>query len=87
MYRPDFGLVVRRKRLKSTDESEYYFVVETKGTADLEDTKALTPDEKRKIECAKKHFAALGIETDLKYQIYHAPVQDYERDFKTKVPA
>jgi type III restriction enzyme len=87
MYRPDFGLVVRRKRLKSKDEFDYYFVVETKGTNDLSDTKSLTPDEKYKIECAKKHFEALGIEAHLEYQIYHAPVQDYQRDFKSKVKA
>lgn len=86
-YRPDFGLVVRRKRIKSPDEFDYYFVVETKGTADLEDTKALTSDEKYKIECAKKHFEALGVEADLQYQIYHAPVKDYQRDFKRKIKA
>lgn len=85
MYRPDFGLVVRRKRLKSTDEFDYYFVVETKGTNNLDDTKALTTDERYKMECAKKHFEALGIEAHLEYQIYHAPVQDYQRDFKSKV--
>jgi type III restriction enzyme len=87
MYRPDFGLVVRRRRLISRDEFDYYFVVETKGTNNLSDTKALTSNERYKIECAKKHFEALGIDTNLEYQIYHAPVQDYQRDFKSKVPA
>jgi type III restriction enzyme len=85
MYRPDFGLVVRRKRLKSQDEFDYYFVVETKGTNDLNDIRALTDAERYKIECAIKHFEALGIDMEIKYQIYYAPVQDYQRDFKSKI--
>jgi type III restriction enzyme len=86
-YRPDFGLVVRRKRLKSTDEFDYYFVVETKSTGDLGDMKALTEGERYKIECAQKHFEALGIDAKIEYQIYHAPVQNYQRDFKSKIKA
>ena len=85
MYRPDFGLVVRRKRLKSQNEFDYYFVVETKATNDLDDMRALTDSERYKIECAKKHFKALGIDAQIEYQIYHAPVQDYQRDFKNKI--
>lgn len=87
MYRPDFGLVVRRSRIKSEDQFDYYFVVETKSTGDINDMKALTEEERYKIKCAKKHFEALGIEAHLEYQIYHAPVQDYHRDFKSKVKA
>src|SRR6266567_495876 len=45
-YRPDFGLVLKRKSLKTGDESEYYFVIETKSTPDLEDKTALTDAER-----------------------------------------
>ena len=87
MYRPDFGLVVRRRHLMTPDEPDYYFVVETKSTGELEDMRALTEAERYKIKCAQKHFEALGIEAHFEYQIYHAPVQDYQRDFKSRIPA
>jgi type III restriction enzyme len=85
-YEPDFGLVLKRRNLKSGDEREYYFVVETKGTNQLEGRKALTESERWKIKCALKHFDALGIEAQLDYRPYVAPVQDYRADFKTQVP-
>ncbi len=85
-YEPDFGLVLKRRNLKSGDEHEYYFVIETKGTNNLEDRKALTDSERWKIKCALKHFDALGIEAKLDYRPYHAPVKDYQADFKAKVP-
>ena len=86
-YRPDFGLVVKRRRLRSEEEYEYYFVVETKGTNDINDMSALTESEKYKIECAQKHFAAIGLKADIDYQIYFAPVKEYQRDFKDRIPS
>jgi len=77
-YEPDFGLVMKRKSLKTGSESEYYFVIETKGTNDINDKKALTENEVYKIKCAMKHFAALGVEVH-----YKAPVQEYSY-FKTE---
>ncbi|MFZ4777779.1 MAG: hypothetical protein ACOYM3_20615, partial [Terrimicrobiaceae bacterium] len=86
IYEPDFGLVLKRRNLKSGDENEYYFVVETKSTNNLDDRKALTDDERLKIQCAMKHFEAIEIEAQLDYRPYVAPVKDYQADFKTKVP-
>ncbi len=85
-YEPDFGLILKRRNLKSGDAREYYFVIETKSTNNLEDRKALTDSERWKIKCALKHFDALGIEAKLDYRPYVAPVKDYQTDFKTKVP-
>jgi type III restriction enzyme len=79
-YNPDFGLVLKKKRIREEGGSEYYFVIETKGTNDLEDRKALTKDEAYKIKCAVKHFEALGIETKVDYV---APVKEYAA-FKIK---
>lgn len=77
-YNPDFGIVMKRKQLRDGKESEFYFVVETKGTNDINDKKALTESEIYKIKCALKHFATLGVEVH-----YKAPVKDY-RFFKDK---
>jgi len=77
-YEPDFGVVLKRKQLKSGNENEYYFVIETKGTNDINDKKALTESEVYKIKCAIKHFTALGVEVN-----YKAPVKDYQT-FKIK---
>lgn len=85
-YEPDFGLVLKRGRLKTPDEEEYYFVVETKGTNNINDPRGLTEVERLKIKCAMKHFEALGIEAKLEYVPYAAPVKDYQSDFKLKVP-
>lgn len=71
-YEPDFGLVMKRKSLKSGQESEFYFVIETKGTNDINDSKALTESEIYKIKCAIKHFNKLGVPV-----YYEAPVKDY----------
>lgn len=71
-YEPDFGLVMKRKSLKTSDETEYYFVIETKGTNDINDKKALTESEVYKIKCAMKHFETLGVEVH-----YKAPVKKY----------
>jgi len=77
-YEPDFGLVMKRKSLKTGSESEYYFVIETKGTSDINDKKALTESEVYRIKCAIKHFEALGVEVH-----YKAPVKEYSY-FKTE---
>lgn len=74
-YEPDFGIVLKRVSLRNNQErKEYYFVVEIKGTNDLYDKKALTPHEIARIECAKKHFSALGIEA-----YYKAPIREYSK--------
>lgn len=72
-YEPDFGLVMKRKSLKNGNENEFYFVIETKGTNDINDKKALTESEVYKIKCAMKHFITLGIEVH-----YNAPIKDYQ---------
>jgi len=77
-YEPDFGLIMKRKSLKSQTESEFYFVIETKGTNDINDKKALTESEVYKIKCALKHFSAIGVDVH-----YKAPVKDYAY-FKTE---
>ena len=79
-YNPDFGIVLRRKRLRDGEEAEFYFVVETKGTNELADKKALRESEVYKIKCAMKHFDALGIDARVKYD---APVKEYSV-FKTR---
>jgi len=85
MYRPDFGLVLKRRSLKKDDENEYYFVIETKSTNDLNDRRALTDSERYKIRCALKHFEAVGLEAKLSYEIYRAPVKNYQADFKDRL--
>lgn len=77
-YEPDFGLVMKRKSLKTAEENEFYFVIETKGTNDINDKKALTESEIYKIRCAMKHFQRLGLEVQ-----YKAPVKEYSY-FKTE---
>lgn len=78
-YEPDFGVVLHKRLLSSPDEDkEYYFVVEIKGTndindtSDINDTRALTPHEIGRIKCAVKHFKSLGIEA-----YYKAPIKEY----------
>ena len=78
-YNPDFGVVLRRKRLRDAKEAEFYFVVETKGTNELADKKALRESEIYKIKCAMKHFDALGVDARVNYD---APVKEYSV-FKT----
>jgi type III restriction enzyme len=72
-YNPDFGMVMKRKSLRNGKESEFYFVIETKGTNDINDKKALKESEIYKIECALKHFKTLGVEVQ-----YKAPIQHYQ---------
>lgn len=73
-YEPDFGVVLHKRLLSSPNEDkEYYFVVEIKGTDDINDTRALTPHEIGRIKCAVKHFKSLGIEA-----YYNAPIKEYD---------
>lgn len=74
-YNPDFGLVLKKKKIRDTQESEYYFVIETKGTNNIDDRKALTENEIYKIKCAVKHFEALGIEATVNFI---APIKEFE---------
>lgn len=75
-YTPDFGLVFKAGNraampgsqmsfddTRALDDNSFIFVVEVKGTNDLDDRAALTEDERLKILCAEKHFKALGFET------------------------
>lgn len=72
-YNPDFGLVMKRKSLKDGKEEEFYFVIETKGTNDINDKKALKESELYKIQCAIKHFDTIGVDVH-----YKAPVREYQ---------
>jgi hypothetical protein len=64
-----------------------FFVVEVKGTHDLNDTKALSGEEVLKIECAARHFEALGFATTVRGRLVHvqpkrifaAPRDTYDR--------
>ena len=73
-YNPDFGVVFRRKGLRNGEAAEFYFVVETKGTNELDDKKSLRESEVYKIKCAMKHFDALGVDARVHYD---APVKEY----------
>jgi len=79
-YNPDFGLVLKKKKIREQHDSEYYFVIETKGTNNIDDRKSLLESEIYKIKCAIKHFEALGIEAKVNYI---APVKEYDA-FKKK---
>ena len=86
-YEPDFGIVLKRKEIGEDRDEQYHFVVETKGTAKLGDMKALKESETYKMNCALKHFEALGVRLNLKGDsIYKAPVKEY-RDFKREAAA
>ena len=74
-YNPDFGLVLKKRTIRKGTEHEYYFVIETKGSNDLDDRRTLTKNELYKIKCAIKHFNALGIEAKVDYI---APIKTFE---------
>ena len=80
-YNPDFGLVLKKRKIRDDKISEYYFVIETKGTNDINDRKSLTENEIYKIKCAVKHFEALGIEAKVNFA---APIKEFGT-FKNKV--
>jgi type III restriction enzyme len=87
-YHPDWGIVMKHKRLRDGDEGEFYFVVETKGTNDIHDIRSLKESEKLKIQCAFAHFKAIGIQVDderaANHSTYEAPVRDYRPYFKQR---
>jgi type III restriction enzyme len=77
-YTPDFGLVFKQSGHRAMELSANphvqegeFFVVEIKGTHDLTDPKALTPEEVLKIECAARHFEALGFATTVHGRMVH----------------
>lgn len=80
-YEPDFGIVLKQSQRFEDNVENYYFVVEIKGTNDINDKAALTESEKFKINCAIKHFAALGISLkteSLQHIDYIAPIKTYD---------
>lgn len=60
-YNPDWAYVVNED-----GEHRVYFVTETKGGGNNDPH--LRPTEQLKVDCAKKHFAALGVD-DLTYDV------------------
>ena len=77
-YTPDFGLVFKQRGHRAMalgprapEQEGEFFVVEVKATHDLHDPKALTPDEVLKIECAVRHFEALGFATTVRGRMVH----------------
>lgn len=64
-YNPDWAVVIEKH-----GEEKLYFVIETKGNSDRD---LLRPEEKAKIECAEKHFEALGTDAEFK-----APVSNVD---------
>jgi type III restriction enzyme len=72
-YTPDWAII---KRNVYGENSEIYFVIETKGSSDDID---LREKEDIKIECAKKHFEALGFEVQ-----ENKPLVDKDSKFARK---
>ncbi len=77
-YNPDFGVVLKKTQLQSGQETELHFVIEIKGTNNLDDTGSITEDERYKIKCAEKHFEAIGIELNINYDSFQAPVKNWQ---------
>jgi type III restriction enzyme len=74
-YNPDFALVIEKQDLDNPNaDPRFYFTVETKGTAEWE---KLKPEEHLKIQCAVRHFEAIGLKA------YLAPVEDL-KSFDTR---
>ncbi len=77
-YTPDFGLVFKEHGQRAMElganpvaQEGEFFVVEIKGTRNLNDSTALTPQEVLKIECAARHFEALGFATTVHGRMVH----------------
>ena len=77
-YTPDFGLVFRQRGHRAMELAPHtpeqpgeFFVVEVKGTHDIHDPRALSPEEVLKIECAARHFEALGFVAHLDGRVIH----------------
>ena len=61
-YNPDWAIVMDDVDLRGKIRQKLYFVTETKGTTNLDE---LRPEEKRKIQCAKKHFKIINTKYDV----------------------
>jgi len=68
-YNPDWAVYMDKD-----GEEKLYFVIETKGTTQL---RGLRDDERDKIKCGARHFAALGSDV----QFPDRPVRDW-REFR-----
>ena len=79
-YNPDFGIILLlTKSIYNQKSSVLFFVVETKGTNNIDDKHQLSLSESQKMKYAKKHFKALGINViSLPVAKYVAPVNAYE---------
>ncbi len=72
-YQPDWAVIYQRRRVAGKIENKLYLVRETKfGYSSIQGTrKSIPQDEQDKIDCALKHFAAIG---ELDYRV----VDSYE---------
>ncbi|HQT92596.1 MAG TPA: hypothetical protein PL001_11285 [Candidatus Kryptobacter bacterium] len=79
-YRPDWAIIYQQIRIGGKTEHKLYLVRETKfGYSPMSGTrKSIPQDEQDKIDCALKHFEAVG---ELDYRM----VDSYE-DFKRTLP-
>ena len=71
-YNPDWAVYLEKDGIK-----KLYFVLETKGTANIH---AITASERQKMKCSKKHFKAVA--SDAMY--VSEPVTDW-RTFRKKI--
>ncbi len=80
-YNPDWAMIIEKPSLEiSSAAAKHYFVVETKGDTDIG---KLSPEEQFKIQCAIKHFRAIGLEE------FVAPVKprvNFKSSVNEKVP-
>ncbi|MFA6446697.1 MAG: DEAD/DEAH box helicase family protein [Patescibacteria group bacterium] len=75
-HHPDWAIVMEKRALdEGGKQTKYYYVVETKGTRAMD---TLSPDERINIQCAMKHFEAVGLKE------YLAPVDTFDY-FKQEV--
>ncbi|MEM3063001.1 MAG: DEAD/DEAH box helicase, partial [Nitrososphaerota archaeon] len=58
-YNPDWAIVMDNTDQFGVAKDRLYFVTETKGTTNIDD---LRPPEKRKIQCAIKHFKTVNVD-------------------------
>jgi type III restriction enzyme len=69
-HHPDWAIVMEKRLLDNKGkQTKYYYVVETKGVRAID---SLSPDERIKIQCAQKHFEAVGL------MEYAAPVDTFD---------
>jgi type III restriction enzyme len=69
-HHPDWAIVMEKRLLDNKGkQTKYYYVVETKGVRAID---SLSPDERIKIQCAQKHFEAVGL------MEYAAPIDTFD---------